>query len=119
MDYFLVSTSVPAWISILVVFVAVSGLPVVSVIWSKFVAPPKGLRRPPSPKGARFFTGHTHLWSGSASSNPSQTKLVQWAQELGEIYEIQLGSERWVILNSPEAVKVRDANGQLAVTVAY
>jgi hypothetical protein len=68
---------------------------------------PKGLRRPPSPAGARFLSGHSHIWSGNATSNPSQSQLVKWAQEFGEIYEIRLGVERWVILSSPEAVKVK------------
>ncbi|ETI21637.1 hypothetical protein G647_07984 [Cladophialophora carrionii CBS 160.54] len=75
---------------------------------------PKGLRRPPSPPGSRLFSGHSHIWSGNATSNPSQSQLVKWAQEYGEIYEIRLGVERWVVLSSPEAVKeVFDRNGAL------
>lgn len=67
---------------------------------------PKGLRRPPTPAGARLFSGHSHIWSGNCTSKPYQSQLVKWAQELGEIYEIRLGVERWVVLSSPEAVKV-------------
>ncbi len=67
---------------------------------------PKGLRRPPSPPGARIFSGHSHIWDMRATSNPSQSQIVKWAREYGEIFEIRLGVERWVILSSPEAVKV-------------
>lgn len=73
---------------------------------------PKGLRRPPSPPGARLFSGHSHLWSGNATSRPNQSQLVKWAEEYGEIYEIQLGAERWVVLSSPEAVRVSEAPGK-------
>jgi hypothetical protein len=80
------------------------------VIWTIFSirgpSVPKGLRRPPTPPGARLLSGHSHIWSGNATSNPSQSQLVKWAQEYGEIYEIRLGVERWVVLSSPEAVKV-------------
>ena len=67
---------------------------------------PKGLRRPPTPPGARLFSGHSHVWSGNATSKPCQSQLVKWAEQYGEIYEIRLGVERWVVLSSPEAVKV-------------
>lgn len=67
---------------------------------------PKGLREPPTPPGARLLTGHSHIWSGSATSNPSEGQLVKWAQEHGEIYQIWQGTERWVVLSSPEAIKV-------------
>src|ERR1700761_300592 len=77
-----------------------------TVISYRGPAVPKGLRRPPSPPGARLLSGHSHIWSGNATSNPSQSQLVKWAQEYGEIYEIRLGVERWVILSSPEAIKV-------------
>jgi hypothetical protein len=69
---------------------------------------PKGLRAPPSPPGARLFSGHMHIYSGQATNNPSEGQLVKWAREYGEIYQIQMGNQRWVILSSPEAVKVSE-----------
>ena len=68
---------------------------------------PEGLREPPEPSGARLISGHSHVWSGNAVSNPSEGQLVKWAREHGEIYQIWQGTERWVVLSSPEAIKVR------------
>lgn len=67
---------------------------------------PSGLSRPPFPPGARLIGGHSHLWALNVSNRPHETQLVKWAREYGEIYQIRLGSERWVVLSSPEAVKV-------------
>lgn len=67
---------------------------------------PKGLRPPPSPPGARLFSGHSHIYDGRVTNNPSESQLVKWAEELGEIYQIRMGTQRWVVLSSPEAVKV-------------
>ncbi|KIX94575.1 uncharacterized protein Z520_09621 [Fonsecaea multimorphosa CBS 102226] len=75
---------------------------------------PKGLRAPPSPPGARLFSGHSHIYTGQVTNNPSESQLVKWAQELGEIYQIQMGTQRWVVLSSPEAIKeVFDRQGNL------
>ncbi|KAK4937424.1 hypothetical protein LTR10_021961 [Elasticomyces elasticus] len=75
---------------------------------------PKGLRAAPSPPGARLFSGHSHIYSGQVTNNPSESQLVKWAEELGEIYQIQMGTQRWVILSSPEAIKeVFDRQGTL------
>jgi len=71
---------------------------------------PKGLRAPPSPPGARLFSGHAHIYSGQVTSNPSESQLVKWADELGEIYQIQMGTQRWVVLSSPEAIKVSNSS---------
>ena len=92
-------------------FVATAALTVLSfAIWSilsiRGSSVPKGLRRPPSPPGARLLSGHSHLWSGNCTSKPYQSQLVKLSQEYGEIYEIRLGVERWVVVSSPEAVKV-------------
>jgi hypothetical protein len=87
-------------------FVAFAALIAWNLISIRGPSTPKGLRRPPSPPGARHFSGHAHLWSGQVTNNPSQSQLVKWAREYGEIYEIRLGVERWVIVSSPEAVTV-------------
>ncbi|KAK5215393.1 hypothetical protein LTR47_009967 [Exophiala xenobiotica] len=95
-------------------FVAFAALVAWNIISIRGPPTPKGLRRPPSPPGARFFSGHAHLWSGRVTNNPSQSQLVKWAREYGEIYEFRLGVERWVIVSSPEAVKeIFDKNGAL------
>ena len=73
---------------------------------SRQIRVPKGLQSPPSPPGELFFNGHSHIWNGNATSNPSQSQLVKWAREYGEIYRIRMGTENWVILSSPEAIKV-------------
>ncbi|OAL52785.1 cytochrome P450 [Pyrenochaeta sp. DS3sAY3a] len=73
---------------------------------------PAGLRLPPSPPGARFFGGHSHLWNGRPLSTPSKNQLLQWSKELGEIYHIRLGKRNWFVLSSREAVReVFDKNG--------
>ncbi|KAK5400824.1 hypothetical protein LTR06_011208 [Exophiala xenobiotica] len=95
-------------------FVAFAALVAWNIISIRGPPTPKGLRRPPSPPGARFFSGHAHLWSGRVTNNPSQSQLIKWAREYGEIYEFRLGVERWVIISSPEAVKeIFDKNGAL------
>ena len=75
-------------------------------IWSQPACPP-GLIYPPSPPGARLIGGHSHLWALNVSNRPHETQLVKWARDYGEIYQFRLGSERWVVLSSPEAVRVR------------
>lgn len=95
-------------------FAAIAFLSVVAIVAWEVISirgprTPKGLRRPPQPSGATLFGGHAHLWGANVSSNPSQNPLVKWAREYGEIYEIRTGVERWVIVNSPEAVKVGSA----------
>ena len=67
---------------------------------------PKGLRAVPSPPGARLFSGHSHIYTGKVTNNPSESQLVKWAEEFGEIYQIKMGSQRWFVLSSPEAIKV-------------
>lgn len=73
--------------------------------WNEPKCPP-GLSLPPSPPGERLISGHSHLWALNVSNRPHETQLVKWAREYGDIYQIRLGSERWVVLSSPEAVKV-------------
>lgn len=34
------------------------------------------------------------------------TKFRKWAGEYGDIYRVQVGWHHWVVLNSPEAVKI-------------
>jgi hypothetical protein len=34
------------------------------------------------------------------------TKFRQWAGQYGDIYRVQVGWHHWVVLNSPEAVKM-------------
>ena len=78
-------------------------------IWSDPKCPP-GLVYPPSPPGARLIGGHSHIWALNVSNRPHETQLVKWAREYGEIYQFRLGSERWVVLSSQEAVRVSTAS---------
>ena len=79
---------------------------VAAVYYQPFQEPavPKGLKRIPSPPGASLFSGHAKLYK-PVTSNPSQSQLVKWAREYGEIYQIRLGSRRIVVISSPEAIK--------------
>ncbi len=65
---------------------------------------PKGLKRIPSPPGANLFSGHAKLFK-PVTNNPSQSQMVNWAREYGEIYQIRLGSRRIVVISSPESIK--------------
>lgn len=62
-------------------------------------AVPKGSRRPPGPKGLPFVGNTLQL-----QSQP-QRQFQQWARVYGELFQIQIGWENWVFLNSPAAVK--------------
>ena len=72
----------------------------------KEVKIPKGLRALPMPPGARLLSGHAHIYTGNTTNNPSESQLVKWSQEYGEIYQIYMGTQRWVVVSSPEAIKV-------------
>jgi cytochrome P450 len=60
---------------------------------------PKGLREVPGPKGLPLV-GNTL----SLGSQP-QRLLRKWAVEYGELFQIQMGWDTWVFVNSPAAVK--------------
>lgn len=61
---------------------------------------PKGFSKIPGPRGlpivGQSFSVPVH--------NP-QTQFQKWAREYGEIFQIQLGFQNWVFLNSGEAAK--------------
>lgn len=56
-------------------------------------------RQVPRPKGYPFF-GNMH----QLSCQP-QRELKQWARRYGELFEIQLGWNNWVMVNSAEAIR--------------
>ncbi|EKD19259.1 uncharacterized protein L3040_009300 [Drepanopeziza brunnea f. sp. 'multigermtubi'] len=60
---------------------------------------PRGLRRPPGPKGLPIVGNTLQL------GPQPQKKLLSWAAEYGEVMQVQIGWENWVYLNSPSAVK--------------
>ncbi|GAB7349163.1 hypothetical protein MBLNU459_g8100t1 [Dothideomycetes sp. NU459] len=60
---------------------------------------PKGLRRVPGPPGIPILGNTLQL------KPQPQRQFQQWAREYGELFQIQMGYENWVFLNSPEAVK--------------
>ena len=60
---------------------------------------PKGLRRPPGPKGLPLVGNTLQL-------GPQPQKILkEWADKYGEIMQVQIGWENRVYLNSPAAVK--------------
>ena len=61
---------------------------------------PKGFSAIPGPKGVPVL-GH----SFSIPVHNPQIQFKKWAREYGEIYQIQLGFQKWVFLNSGEAAK--------------
>lgn len=60
---------------------------------------PKGLRPIPSPRGLPLVGNPLQL-----KSQP-QGQLRQWAAAYGELFQIQIGWENWIFVNSPAAVK--------------
>lgn len=61
---------------------------------------PKSFRAINGPKGVPFLGNASQI----PPANP-QRLFKQWAREHGELYQIQLGFQRWVFSNSGEAVK--------------
>jgi cytochrome P450 len=61
--------------------------------------PGKGLRSVPGPKGLPIVGNTLQL------GPQPQRMLKLWADQYGEIFQIRLGLENWVFLNSPRAVK--------------
>ncbi len=60
---------------------------------------PKGLRRVPGPKGLPLLGNTLQL------KPQPQRQFQQWARDYGELFQIQIGWENWIFLNSPAAVK--------------
>lgn len=86
----------------LITIFAVSGIIAVLVfayLTSQTKKIPKGLRRVPGPPGIPLLGNTLQL------KPQPQRQFQQWAREYGELFQIQMGYENWVFLNSPEAVK--------------
>ncbi|PSK58738.1 3-hydroxyphenylacetate 6-hydroxylase [Elsinoe australis] len=60
---------------------------------------PKGLKAVPGPPGIPILGHITKL------SPQPQREWKKWAREYGELFQVKLGWDTWVFLNSPEAVK--------------
>lgn len=61
--------------------------------------PPNGLQSVPGPKGLPIIGNTLQL-------GPQPQKMLKiWAREYGEAFQIRMGWENWVFLNSPQAVK--------------
>jgi hypothetical protein len=61
--------------------------------------PPNGLLRVPGPKGLPIIGNTLQL------GPQPQIMLKSWAREYGDVFQIRLGWENWVYLNTPQAVK--------------
>ncbi|KAL1642590.1 hypothetical protein SLS58_005359 [Diplodia intermedia] len=87
-------------------FVTLLLVPIVTIVLYQLVfrrapSPPKGLRAVPGPGGKVPLIGHAHLLKPTGS----QRQFIEWANQYGELFSLQLGWENWVFLNSPAAVK--------------
>jgi hypothetical protein len=58
------------------------------------------LRKIPGPR-LNYFVG-----LGISLPPDTLTKFREWAGQYGDIYRVQVGWHHWVVLNSPEAVKM-------------
>jgi hypothetical protein len=94
---------------------AVVGAAISAVLYQYFTfnSCPPGTRPLPSPKGRIPLIGHRHLVNQVCTptrfSNLQRSlrdSFIGWARELGEIYQLQMGNFRYVILSSDVAVKV-------------
>ena len=83
----------PVWLLVLIV----AGLAWYYLSLSRKI--PKSLRSVPGPRGLPLLGNVLQL-----SSQP-QREFKKWARQYGELFQVKLGWETWVFVNSPEAVK--------------
>ncbi|KAF2455784.1 putative O-methylsterigmatocystin oxidoreductase [Lineolata rhizophorae] len=83
--------------SVAIGIVAFAGLFILYVFTKQ--TPPKGFRRIPGPKSVPIVGNIFQL-----SSQP-QKELQLWARQYGELFQLKLGTEQWICLNSPSVVK--------------
>lgn len=60
---------------------------------------PKGLRRVPGPRGYPIIGNIPQL------SDRPQQQLKAWARTYGELFQLRLGLNNWIYLNSPQATR--------------
>jgi len=65
---------------------------------------PQGLRAVPGPKGIPILGSALEI-----GDYPEKT-YMKWAREYGELFQVRLGWNNWVFVNSEEAVKVNPLN---------
>ena len=73
---------------------------VIAIEHSLRLTVPKGFLKIPGPRGLPVVGQ-----SFSVPVDNPQTQFLQWADKYGEIFQIQLGFQKWVFLNSAEAAK--------------
>lgn len=81
----------------LLIFLAIYGLFISNL--SPFRATPKGLQRVPGPKGYPFAGNAPQL------SDRPQRELTAWARTYGELFQLRLGLNNWIFLNSVQATR--------------
>ncbi|KAL7757138.1 hypothetical protein ACKLNR_011665 [Fusarium oxysporum f. sp. zingiberi] len=72
---------------------------VLFVAFKRRIRIPSGYRLPPGPKGWPLIGSAHEL--GPYPRNQFQ----KWAAQYGEVFQVQIGLQRWVVLNSPDAIK--------------
>ena len=85
---------------ILVVGIAILALALRAIVKAITLPVPKGFSPIPGPTGIPLL-GHSFA---VPVQNPQQL-FTKWAKQYGEVYQIQLGFQRWVFLNSGAAAK--------------
>ncbi|CAO3684900.1 unnamed protein product [Rhizopus microsporus] len=55
---------------------------------------------PPSPKGLPYFTNAYHQFQ-----EETYRALTRWSNQLGELFSVEIGFKRIIVLNSPELVR--------------
>jgi hypothetical protein len=77
---------------------------------------PPGTRPLPSPKGRLPLLGHRHLINPvkpppiSLTQTNLRESFINWSNELGEVYQLQMGNFKFIVLSSDVAVKVYHLN---------
>lgn len=87
------------WVKLATCLVLLS-LFIVAIDRSLALKVPKGFSKIPGPPGLPII-GH----SFSVPVDNPQIQFHQWVKQYGEIYQMQLGFQKWVFLNSGEAAK--------------
>lgn len=69
------------------------------IAYRRRIRVPSGYRLPPGPRGCPLI-GSAHKL-GPYPRNQFQ----KWAAQYGDVFQVQIGLQRWVLFNSPEAIK--------------
>ena len=87
-------------VSVHVSFLALASLAVLAILSRvRRKRVPRGYQAVPGPKGLPLVGNTLQL------HNQPQRQFQEWARQYGELFQVQIGWENWVFVNSPTAVK--------------